>query len=149
MNTLKTVTALVAALPIAATIARAADDNGIWQVWLLGSSTGRPLLACLELNDLREIERLQKTALGAIAVDRFMKTRMTILPTDGEEIQSCHWQKSGETFSSVAKKQMVPGDDVPYLCMELANFSIDPRAKANCIWVHARVDERPANLSGR
>jgi hypothetical protein len=137
MNTLKSI---LAAIVLAAMPATAARADSVWQVWKLGSSTGKPLLACLELNDLREIERLQKTALGAIAVDRFMKTRMTVLPTDGEEIQSCHWQKSGETFDSVAKKQMVPGDEVPYLCMELPNFSIDPKAKANCIWVHASVE---------
>jgi hypothetical protein len=139
MKTATIVVALaLAALPTTATVARAADENGIWQVWKLGSSTGRPLLACPELNDLREIERLQKTALGAIAVDRFMKTKMA--PGYGEEVQSCRWQESGETFDSVAKKQIVPGDDVPYLCLTLPNYSIDPNFKGNCIWVHANIE---------
>jgi hypothetical protein len=49
---------ILAAVPITSTVTKAADGDDvaeIWSVWKLGSSTGKPIIGCLVLDDLREV----------------------------------------------------------------------------------------------
>jgi hypothetical protein len=45
---------ILAAVPITSTVTKAADGDDvaeIWSVWKLGSSTGKPIIGCLALDD--------------------------------------------------------------------------------------------------